>query len=767
MKIFFSFAEKDKDIIAQVVSKLRLQAHEVFFSKDTLPPGQPYDERIKAAVDKCDIFVFFISPESVSPGRYTLTELGYAKKRWYKPDGTVLPVMVRETPSSKIDPYLSTLTYFETKGNFATEVANAISEQLDHISNKRNKNIRNNERNNRYDGNRDAQIKNGIAVWNDELVDRLSKQRKLSRDSPEYAENSRLIDALVTNIKILFEPKRGTEVAGAKLEKVVGVGNFGTVWKAISLKSGKPVAIKVFRLERLAEGQMLSRFQRSIRAMRILCERKRRVSLEESRGHIVQFHEADETNLAFSMDLLTGGNLENINQFAWTIEKKLKLMISICEAVGYSHVNGIIHRDIKPANIILNKKQQPVLTDFDISDVKWATGLSTTVEGGLGTPVFAAPEQLEDADTANEQSDIYSLGRLLYYLLLERSPGYQVEKDPSLENLKKYPPAIVELVRRATQYKMEKRFSSTEEMVAAIEKCKTGTAAWNARTARTKRWIKYNWAALVIIIITLIGFSGFAMYQSIVNEREKAAERESEIIRRRANAAQIAEEEAKRKIEKITIELKEIRKGKIEYTKRINELEENLKLLEETKSKIKNRPRKLLIIEERIENTKKDLESVRNKLVELKKGIKKLEEELEKYTRPKVVKNYEVKLNAGEKNNGIVSYNAIKLKGTLTKTVIKRTVGEHKNEIFDCYRKQFLKNPDFRERVTVKFTISGTGVVKKAEITNSTLNNSEIESCITQTVRKWKFPQPEDGGTIIVNYPFVLTSSNDDLFAQY
>jgi serine/threonine protein kinase len=127
------------------------------------------------------------------------------------------------------------------------------------------------------------------------------------------------------------------------------------------------------------------------------------------------------------MELLHGGNLDEVDKLGWALARKLEVMSRVCMAVAYSHANGVIHRDVKPANIVLNYQGQPVLTDFDIADVKFATSMSTTVEGGLGTPVFAAPEQLEDADLANERSDVYSLGRLLLYLLIERSPGYQVD----------------------------------------------------------------------------------------------------------------------------------------------------------------------------------------------------------------------------------------------------------------------------------------------------------------------------------------------------
>ena len=102
----------------------------------------------------------------------------------------------------------------------------------------------------------------------------------------------------------------------------------------------------------------------------------------------------------------------------------------------------------------------------DISDIKFVTRLSVADRQGLGTPVFAAPEQLEEGDQATERSDVYSLGRLLYFLLLGRSPGYQVERDPQLENLAEFPAPLVQVVRRATQFDPLRRYANVDEMMA-------------------------------------------------------------------------------------------------------------------------------------------------------------------------------------------------------------------------------------------------------------------------------------------------------------
>jgi hypothetical protein len=131
VEVFICYPNAAKARAAQVAAKLRSQGHRVFLDQDSLPSGQDYDQRIRNAVNSCDVFLFFITPESIGAGKYTLTELGYAKKRWPNPTGRVLPVMVESTAFDLIDPYLTeSVTVLQTKGNFATEVMNALQEHL-------------------------------------------------------------------------------------------------------------------------------------------------------------------------------------------------------------------------------------------------------------------------------------------------------------------------------------------------------------------------------------------------------------------------------------------------------------------------------------------------------------------------------------------------------------------------------------------------------------------------------------------------------------
>ncbi|MGH9945005.1 MAG: toll/interleukin-1 receptor domain-containing protein, partial [Pyrinomonadaceae bacterium] len=126
MIIFLSYSSKDRTLAEEIHLALLGGGHEVFFDKSSLPPGGDYNSRIRQAIKKSDAFVFLISPNSVRPGGYALTELSFAKEKWPKPWGVVLPVMLAPTDYSLIDKYLTAVTILEPKGNVAAEVAAAV-----------------------------------------------------------------------------------------------------------------------------------------------------------------------------------------------------------------------------------------------------------------------------------------------------------------------------------------------------------------------------------------------------------------------------------------------------------------------------------------------------------------------------------------------------------------------------------------------------------------------------------------------------------------
>jgi tetratricopeptide (TPR) repeat protein len=123
MKIFLSYAAEQRPVAEPLALALEADGHEVFFDRHDLPVGGSYHDRIRDAIDEADRYVFLVSPQSVEPGSYALTELSLAQARWPRPSGRVLPVMAVPTPFEHLPAYLGAVTVLQPKGNLAAEVA--------------------------------------------------------------------------------------------------------------------------------------------------------------------------------------------------------------------------------------------------------------------------------------------------------------------------------------------------------------------------------------------------------------------------------------------------------------------------------------------------------------------------------------------------------------------------------------------------------------------------------------------------------------------
>jgi Ca-activated chloride channel family protein len=98
------------------------------------------------------------------------------------------------------------------------------------------------------------------------------------------------------------------------------------------------------------------------------------------------------------------------------------------------------------------------------------------------------------------------------------------------------------------------------------------------------------------------------------------------------------------------------------------------------------------------------------------------------------------------------------VRGSLSREIIRRVVRRHINEVRFCYEQELAQRPDLSGRVTMSFIVSATGSVQTASVMSTTLNNSRVESCVSQAVRRWTFPAPDGGGVVGVNYPFTFGS---------
>ena len=120
--IFLCHASEDKPIAEPIQLALSSAGHAVFYDENSLPPGGDYHERIYRAIEQCDLFIFLISRASIEQGKYTLTELKFAREKWSSPVNRVLPVNLEDISTREIPHYLTAATILSIKGNSAAEV---------------------------------------------------------------------------------------------------------------------------------------------------------------------------------------------------------------------------------------------------------------------------------------------------------------------------------------------------------------------------------------------------------------------------------------------------------------------------------------------------------------------------------------------------------------------------------------------------------------------------------------------------------------------
>ncbi len=147
--------------------------------------------------------------------------------------------------------------------------------------------------------------------------------------------------------------------------------------------------------------------------------------------------------------------------------------------LGHAHEHGVVHRDVKPANLLLNERNEVAVTDFGIAMVEGEHRLTST---GLsvGTPRYMSPEQIMDPKGVDHRCDIYSMGIVLYQLLLGRVPfesdsSFEIQRaqvyetPPPMRQIDpRIPPELERIVLRALAKKAEDRFASCTEFAEAL-----------------------------------------------------------------------------------------------------------------------------------------------------------------------------------------------------------------------------------------------------------------------------------------------------------
>jgi serine/threonine protein kinase len=263
------------------------------------------------------------------------------------------------------------------------------------------------------------------------------------------------------------------KVGKYEIIRELGRGATSAVYLANDAFADRQVAIKLVRADALGDKEYGKRFNKLFLTEASLAGKL-------SHPHIAAIYDAvsDDQGSYLVMEYVAGGTLEPFTQPAGLlpIDRVIEIIFKCCKALDYAHRHGIIHRDIKPANILMSGE-----TDIKISDFGAALTLAaeTTQVSGIGSPAYMSPEQLQEA-TLNHQTDIFSLGVVMYQLLTGALPFkatnnysmvYQimnVDAPPPSVLRPDVPVAVDSIVKRALEKDVSRRFHTWEDFAQAL-----------------------------------------------------------------------------------------------------------------------------------------------------------------------------------------------------------------------------------------------------------------------------------------------------------
>ena len=298
-----------------------------------------------------------------------------------------------------------------------------------------------------------------------------------------------------------------------ELKESIGKGGMGEVFLAYDIACGRQIALKRIRSDLLEHPQIRHRF---LKEAHITCQLTHPAIIP------IYSIQSDQASAYYTMPFVEGETLKQLIRKTRHIEKKgdkktpiegsipalMRIFIIICQAVAYAHAKGVLHRDLKPENIIVGKYGEALILDWGLA--KWidshpseeplflskpesyARKSNITRTGRVvGTVAYMAPERAL-GQPATIQTDIYSLGVILYHLLTLKSPFKRGTLDEFRKNLSKeewidpvvaaphrdIPRILARITSRCMSRDLNERYQSVDGLIHDLENYLEGRSEW-------------------------------------------------------------------------------------------------------------------------------------------------------------------------------------------------------------------------------------------------------------------------------------------------
>jgi hypothetical protein len=257
-------------------------------------------------------------------------------------------------------------------------------------------------------------------------------------------------------------------IGNCRILSEIGSGGMAVVYKAVQEPLGRVVAVKALKPSIAVDSQFAKRFEREAHFMASL--------QHENILHVYDFIKERGT-MHIIMEYVEGIDLYDLLERAPRLPVEVAAIIGlqVVRALDYAHFRGIIHRDIKPANVIISHRGEVKLMDFGIARDDTLADLTETGTG-LGTPSYMSPEQIL-GDKLDFRSDIFSLGIVLYQMIVGRKPFVEDDTRTVMQKIRldRYtsprklnttvPRAMERVLARCMEKMPANRYPSTQSLI--------------------------------------------------------------------------------------------------------------------------------------------------------------------------------------------------------------------------------------------------------------------------------------------------------------